>query len=309
MRLWQALEDLPGLAAVKAEWKSLLGDELAFTEQFLRPRQQLAGSFPRLEPTGPGMPYRVVDHGDGSFVGVCDESGESIPLRKADLIVHEFDRCRFASSLAAILGFEPGIAPMSRNTGMNSVGSFVSASGTRFHGFLTVPHDSNDLKEAAAELVAYKQSPFTLFAPTRRFQTPAVDTIVRANASVFSALADIVTISGTEKLQVAPDIIGLLTEGRVTTVSDEPLSDRAESMLVAMLDLNAFDADRRRSTATIASTAFRATYDVNSLKPVVVELKRRGLIATKKGPRGGCWLTERGKLRAQKLKMASAEKV
>lgn len=87
-----------------------------------------------------------------------------------------------------------------------------------------------------------------------------------------------------------------------TPVSGEPLSERAQYVLQAMLELDAVDSDRRKSTEVIAVKAFGTGTDPNSLKSVMAELKHRELIRSKMGRGGGCWLTDSGLRRAQKLR-------
>lgn len=81
----------------------------------------------------------------------------------------------------------------------------------------------------------------------------------------------------------------------------DPLGERAQDVLVAMLRLKALDSDSRKSTEAIATEAFGKGYDANSLKNVMTELNNRGLIDSKMGRNGGCWLKERGLARAIKL--------
>lgn len=83
--------------------------------------------------------------------------------------------------------------------------------------------------------------------------------------------------------------------------SDEPLSERAQDVLIAMVYLEAVDSDRRRSTETISRKALGGT-DANALKSVMAELKTRRLINSKTGRGGGCWLTDNGRQRAEKLR-------
>jgi hypothetical protein len=82
---------------------------------------------------------------------------------------------------------------------------------------------------------------------------------------------------------------------------DEPLAERAQVVLIAMNQLAAFDSDTRRTTEEIAERAFGAGCDANTLKSVMSDLKTRLLIETKGGRGGGCWLTDRGRTRAEKL--------
>jgi hypothetical protein len=83
---------------------------------------------------------------------------------------------------------------------------------------------------------------------------------------------------------------------------DEPLSDRSQLVLVAMLEIEALDSDRRKPTEDIAAKALGPGTDANSLKNVMAELKTRELVSSKLGRGGGCWLTDKGRKRAEKLR-------
>jgi hypothetical protein len=83
---------------------------------------------------------------------------------------------------------------------------------------------------------------------------------------------------------------------------DRPLSDRGKKALIAMLNFKAIACDNLRSTADIAYAAMGVDADPNSLKNVMAELKILGLVLSRTGRAGGCWLTEKGQLRAKKLK-------
>ena len=86
-----------------------------------------------------------------------------------------------------------------------------------------------------------------------------------------------------------------------TQTIDDPLSDRARAVLVAMLELRTFDADCLRSTDDIAAKAFGKGTDANSLKSVMADLNTREMISSRTGRGGGCWLTAKGRARAEKL--------
>ena len=85
---------------------------------------------------------------------------------------------------------------------------------------------------------------------------------------------------------------------------DEPLSTRAQSVLIAMLELGAVDSDCRQRTADISKKALGSAADVNALKGVMSDLATRGLTESKEGSGGGCWLTEKGCVRAAKLRQS-----
>lgn len=84
--------------------------------------------------------------------------------------------------------------------------------------------------------------------------------------------------------------------------SEEPLAERAQLVLIAMLELDAVDSDRRKPTDEIAVQALGEGADPNALKGVMSDLKTRELINSKTGRGGGCWLTAKGISRASKLR-------
>jgi hypothetical protein len=83
---------------------------------------------------------------------------------------------------------------------------------------------------------------------------------------------------------------------------EEPLGERAQNVLIAMLELGAIDSDTRRSTEEIAAKALGPGADANALKSVMSDLKTRHLVNSKTGRTGGCWLTAKGQTRAGKLR-------
>jgi ribosomal protein L34E len=82
---------------------------------------------------------------------------------------------------------------------------------------------------------------------------------------------------------------------------EEPLCERAQSTLMAMLKMGAIDADHLQPTAKIAERAFSNGCSPNSLKMLIAQLATRRLIKTKTGRGNGCWLTEAGRQRALRL--------
>lgn len=91
------------------------------------------------------------------------------------------------------------------------------------------------------------------------------------------------------------------TLGTPADIPDEPLSAGAQTMLIAMVELKAFDSDSRQTTAEIVARAFGSNADANGLKYVMKELNVLQLIGTKGSRGGGCWLTTKGRARGEKL--------
>jgi hypothetical protein len=294
-RFWQAIESLPSLAAVEAEWLALVGGEYDAIKPFLRPKKDRATSFPRSDG---GLPYRVVEHGRDDLVGVCEETGETITLRRSQLVVYELDPQRLARQVASALGVDAVHRIVTQEGRLFSLGSF-RPTGHSVAAFLILPSDAAEVMSGAASLISQGLSPFLLLTPTRRFVTAELDLRLRSIGSANLPLVDALVVADDGRWSIADEAIRAALPDR--PVEDEPLSDRAQEVLVAMLQLKAVDSDSRQPTAGIAARAMGAEADANSLKPVMSELATRQLIQTREGRGGGCWLTEAGKRRAEKL--------
>ena len=92
--------------------------------------------------------------------------------------------------------------------------------------------------------------------------------------------------------------------GKVVPVADEPLNERQTTLLVALLNLGAFDADSRATSDDAAVEAFGPSSGRNDVAKVIADLSKPPLamIETKGGRGGGVWLTAAGRKRAEKLK-------
>jgi hypothetical protein len=296
-RFWQAVESLPTLAAVEAEWLALVRGEYDLIKPFLRPRTDRASSFPR--PDG-GLPYQVIEHGRDDLVGVCQETGETITLRKSQLVVYELDQQRLANQVASALGLAAANRIVAHDARLFLLGSF-RPTGQSLAAFLILPSDSAEIAAGTASLISQGLSPFLLLTPTRRFVTGELEVRLRSLGSGILALADAIVVSDDGQWRIADGAIQAALPDRQAEPVDEPLSERAQLVLVAMLQLGAVDSDKRQPTAEIAARAMGHEADANSLKPVISELATRHLIQTREGRGGGCWLTETGRRRAEKL--------
>jgi hypothetical protein len=80
------------------------------------------------------------------------------------------------------------------------------------------------------------------------------------------------------------------------------LSEKQRDILVAMLEMQAFDSDSRKTTDEIAERVEGRGANGESYKQPVARLVRAKLLDRKRGAGGGLWLTPTGRLRAEQLK-------
>jgi hypothetical protein len=213
MGLCQALEAIPGPAAVLAEWRRLAGAELDFLTPYLQPRQRLAASYPRVVGGEPTYPYEVVEHGPNDFVGICPETEDRIVLTRDDLIVYELDWPLFLADIAAVLGFErratdpDELPPLTR-----LVGDYRPTAGYSFPAYLTVPLESRGLTSAVCMLVSMSDDALILLTPTRRRLRPDAQQILERKRCSFLPLEDSLAATGPRQWQA--------TEAAVQTLRD-----------------------------------------------------------------------------------------
>lgn len=303
-RLWPALEDIPGGEAVLAEWRFRLASDFDSAQSLLRQTDREAGCYPAL--AGQCLPYRIVKHGPDDFAGVPPDGGETIYLRRQDVLVYRIDHRKLAKEISAALGFSPLFDDLSGSPMTCRIGSATRGDGTHLPVHLVLPAEPSELHRAIEVIAALSGESGVIIAPTRRCLRPAGETMLRFTHGHFIALDQSLQAREREKWRVNPDAIKLLTAylNPAGTGTDEPLGERSQLVLVAMLELDALDSDRRRSTEDIAAKAIGKDADPNSLKGVMAELNTRELIESKTGRGGGCWLTDKGRIRAEKLRTA-----
>lgn len=303
-RFWLALERLPGRAATAPHWRHLLRDEFDVAARLMRPDARLAGAVPRLD--GSGLYFTVVEHGPDDFVGVGEDDGDRAVLSRADLVVYRVDPARLVAAVAAGFGVPPDGTPVADLADTFRVGPYRPRAGLTVPVFLTLPLEHRDYQAVVHGLLAVTPGPFVLSAPTNRHHRIASQLLFDARPCLFLPLADAVRLdaTGCEATAAARAELAAFA-ANVSRAEppgpDEPLAERARDVLVAMLELDARDSDRRQPTARIAERAFGGAGDANSLKPVITDLARNRLVDTRGGRGGGCWLTERGVRRAEKL--------
>jgi len=300
-RLWPALEDVPGGEAVLAEWRFRLGADFDSVQSLLRQTDREAGCYPALSQS---LPYRVVKHGPDDFAGVPADGGETIYMRRVDVLIHRIDHRRLAKEIAAAFGLLLEFADFPGAPATWRIGSIEKQGGIHLPVHLVLPIEPSELRAAIEAIVAQIGAIGILIAPTRRFFNPASESLLRLNQGHFISLGHSLLSRDREKWFVNPDANNLLAAflHPIATVADEPLNERSQLVLVAMLELTALDSDRRRSTEEIGAKAIGDGADPNSLKGVMADLKTRGLIDSKTGRTGGCWLTDKGRMRAEKLR-------
>ena len=184
--LWRLLEDQSTWAGVRMAWKLWLGDVLASVERWLRPREELACSVPGND----GRWLRVVEHTDGDLVAVDDDAGVSCTLAHSDRIVYELDCEMFMRQLTEILQLVGDPEEVGRRAWR--LGDFTPVAGYRFPTFLLVADSRESMLAQVGLTSSLTTSPFVVIAPTDRWYSEPVRSLLRDRGSVSTTLSELV---------------------------------------------------------------------------------------------------------------------
>ena len=103
------------------------------------------------------------------------------------------------------------------------------------------------------------------------------------------------------ELSVQSEAVSPKADGELHNVP--VLSEKQYLILEQMHEMGALTPDNRATGSAIANGCDGPLADVNVFKPLLSELKTRGLVDSKTGRGGGSWLTEKGSNVAATLKL------
>lgn len=209
-RLWQAVEEIPGLQAAYVEWRSRVGDALELVQPLLLPLDRIAMSIP--VPSEPERSLRVVQHAPDDYVGVHDGDGTTVTLAKRDLLVYRLDHQRVAREAAAALGIEFALHSFDGAPHVYRVGAFRPIAGLSFPTYLAFPIESHDLQRALEAIMARHDEPFILAAPTGRYLRPPCEQLLRARGACFLPLNECIALDGEGRFAATEIAQGRLAE-------------------------------------------------------------------------------------------------
>jgi hypothetical protein len=220
---WHSLEEIAGPAAVRAEWMRWVGPSFKIINaNFLLCGKERALVVPC--PKSCGCDHDIVEHDDGTLVGVCTCDPwkcENIALKPEDVEVWELDWERLGRAVAKAFRCEPRdgefIAPGSVEIG-------VLASGLPV--VLTIQQSRDEFRSAIGMIVARLREDFAVLAPTARFFDASCHGALR------SAKARIVALES--NVEFGPDG-GLVSDVSLQSLFSGRASEGADTVAVSPL--------------------------------------------------------------------------
>lgn len=167
---WQVLDALPDLAAARAEWHRLLGDEFESCTPYLRPTGQIAQSLPRAN----DLAYRIVCHDSDDYVGVPPEGGPTIQLTKADVTLYELHQRKLGEAITGTLKLERQIQALDGVSNAWLLGRANQPGKMRHPVFMAFRMEESEYREITMALGRQYPKGFVFLSPTGqpRSETP-----------------------------------------------------------------------------------------------------------------------------------------
>jgi hypothetical protein len=262
---WSCLEAIPGQTAVDFTWRTYFGSWFEpFKTAFLHQSPERATSVPC--PRECGCQHKVVPHGDGQLIGVCQcESWncEDIQLTAEDLTLWTLSWPRLGRALCQTLGLQAKTAdlnlPATRQVGAWSTDAVPV--------LLTFQSERTELLFVLGQLVARLRQPFILLGPTsQHLDAAGKELLANVNAGFFDLASQVeFTNAGVLRPRVPPGEMF----SRFNPQPKEAVSESTARKAFALV--KALDSERPASKASLY-TVFRL-YCMEGLNAVEVARK------------------------------------
>jgi hypothetical protein len=220
-RLWQAIEQIPGLLAVPAVWAEKCGNEFDLLKPYLRPIDQVGSNFPCPYPSVRDCPRKIIDHGGGEYVAICRNLPKiclDVPLTAKEALLHELDLFAFLKPVLHASSIRSE-APRTRGHGVWSVGLSHRLSSLNQPIFFLVFAGAMAFQSAVRDLLLDVTGQFVIMAPTNRHRTAGIQERLQARGIGYLCLEEQLLVDE-ENCFVSIDPLEAADEIPATPVAD-----------------------------------------------------------------------------------------
>lgn len=187
-RLWECVERQPGLHASLLEWQRILGEDYARVERYFRPTDRRVTHMPCRVSCRQWCRRRVVRHGPGHVVAICDEGDPKYAVDETDLISYELNLGAVCRDLCSALAIEPAVDNVVELHQTWQCGFVRSLQGISHPVYLSIQMEDQHMMEVGLKLAAMNRTPMILLLPTTRRMSGLVRHVLAANQTAWTPL-------------------------------------------------------------------------------------------------------------------------
>jgi hypothetical protein len=187
----RCLELYAAIGATLTDWRRETGDGFDMIEPLLAPTDRLARRWSR-----PGKPaMRIVDHGGGMAVAVCDEElTPTVELTQADRVLYRPDGNKLRKRLCEALGLYHSKVIAASLPGLMQVGEWRPEPATSVPVCLAVALNADELVRLILDANAMHSKPFVLLTLTRTTWSPWSESTIAGTSIKLVPIEDVVVV-------------------------------------------------------------------------------------------------------------------
>ncbi len=180
LRLWRALERIPGLLAVPEVWRQECGEDFDYARPYLQPTDRIGGRYP-CPNSFSGCPRRIIDYGEDEFAAICQDEHkrcERVPLTRREALIHRLDLAGLLQPVLRAASIRPQSVAQ-HAPGVWVAGLSAQAHSRNFPVYFLLAHSVSTHRAAVERLLLDISDSFLLVLPTNQFRTVETEARLR----------------------------------------------------------------------------------------------------------------------------------
>jgi lambda repressor-like predicted transcriptional regulator len=172
LRLWRALEGIPGLLAVPEVWRQECGEDFDYARPYLQPTDRIGGRYP-CPNSFSGCPRRIIDYDEDEFAAICQDEHkrcERVPLTRREALIHRLDLAGLLQPVLRAVSIRPQSVAQ-HAPGVWAIGLSEQAHSRNFPVYFLLAHSASTHRAAVERLLLDISDSFLLVLPTNQFRT------------------------------------------------------------------------------------------------------------------------------------------
>jgi lambda repressor-like predicted transcriptional regulator len=179
LRLWRALEGIPGLLAVPEVWRQECGEDFDYARPYLQPTDRIGGRYP-CPNSFSGCPRRIIDYDEDEFAAICQDEHkrcERVPLTRREALIHRLDLAGLLQPVLRAVSIRPQSVAQ-HAPGVWAIGLSEQAHSRNFPVYFLLAHSASTHRAAVERLLLDISDSFLLVLPTNQFRTVETEGVV-----------------------------------------------------------------------------------------------------------------------------------
>jgi lambda repressor-like predicted transcriptional regulator len=202
LKLWRALEGIPGLIGVPEIWRQECGEDFEFAAPHLKPTDMIGKRYP-CPNSFSECPRRIIDYSDDEFAAICQDEHqrcERVPLTRREALIHRLDLSGLLQPVLRAAMIRPQAMTL-HSPGLWAVGLSEQPHVRNYPVYFLLAHSQSSHEAAVGRLLLDIPDSFLLVLPTNRFRTVETERRLRERRVECLCLEEQVFVDGQGKFQ------------------------------------------------------------------------------------------------------------